>query len=95
MKKLLLIVLLIFIPACRSANDVSRVRQVNPAELPVIDYGNGVYYFPATEANFANNLSAFLYNHPELELVSVTGDGTDVHGRDAGYFVVFRKKKND
>ena len=59
----------------------------------VVDYKNGVYYFDYTEAEFANALSKFIADHPELEFVGVTGNGTGGHGYDRGYFVVFRKKQ--
>ena len=57
-----------------------------------IDYGNDVYYFPVTEKEYAVSLSSFLGNHPELELLSMTGNGNSSYGRDAGYFTVFKKK---
>ncbi|AKM81994.1 TPA: hypothetical protein DD449_02935 [Candidatus Berkelbacteria bacterium] len=59
----------------------------------VIDYENGVYYFDSIEANFANSLSGFIKDHPDLELVSMAGDDMGIHGASKGYFVVFRKKQ--
>jgi hypothetical protein len=58
----------------------------------VIDVGNGVYYFDSTRADFARSLSEFIVAHPDLALVAMTGDGNSDHGRDRGYFVVFRQK---
>lgn len=58
----------------------------------VVDYGNGVYYFDGTETKFGSSLSAFISEHPDMELVSMVGDDTDGYGSTKGYFVVFRKK---
>ena len=55
-------------------------------------FGNGVYYFDCSGKKFATSLSYFIEKNSELELVSMTGDGNDTYGRDAGYFVVFKKK---
>lgn len=61
----------------------------------VVDYGNGVYYFPMTNADFGNALSSFIEKHPELELVAVTENGTGFNGYDLGYFVVFQERTPD
>ncbi len=53
------------------------------------DYGNGVYYFHKTEANFGNALSAFLGSHP-CKIEAIASDGTGGYGSDRGYFVVCR-----
>jgi hypothetical protein len=62
----------------------------------ITDFGNGVYYFPYLRSTFAKNLSDFIANHPELEYVNSTGDGTRygmrTGGIEQGYFVVFHKK---
>lgn len=75
-----------------AANSKRNVKDVSVSDSKVVDYKNGVYYFDYTEANFANALSKFISEHPELELISFTGDGNASYGRDDGYFVVFRKK---
>jgi hypothetical protein len=67
---------------------VQQVQSVNK----VVDYGNGVYYFPFLQSDFANELSAFIGQHPELELVAMTGNGNDLYGANLGYFTYFRKK---
>lgn len=72
------------------ANDPENVgisKRVN-----VVDYGNGVYYFPYDEANFANALSVFIRDHQNLKLVSFSGNGNGTYGVDKGYFVVFANK---
>ena len=55
------------------------------------DYGNGVYYFKYLNESFAQQLSAFILAHPELEFVSIAGNGSNVHRSDKGYYVIFRK----
>jgi len=62
----------------------------------VIDYGNGLYYFSSTGADFGNELSKFIGDHPELELVAMCGDGTggnshNPRGYDKGYWVYFHQ----
>jgi hypothetical protein len=59
----------------------------------VVDYGYGVYYFDYTQARFANALAAFIKEHPELELVAMTGEAHGAYGHDNGYFVVFREER--
>lgn len=58
-------------------------------EQPV-NYGNGVYYFPVINAEFANSLSAFLKEHGNVTIVTIAGDGTGAYGYDKGYFVVIK-----
>ena len=72
----------------------------------VVDYGSGVYYFPHTEANFANALAGFLTAHTNLEVTAMTGNIVRLmggqrkpiappwseadYGVAVGYFVTFR-----
>ncbi len=86
-----------FLVGCE--NDASDPKNVDAKNIPaaetsagVLCYGNGVYYFPYTEAEYGNALSRFIKDHPELELVDATGDGHHASGIDRGYFVVFRNK---
>lgn len=51
-----------------------------------VDYKNGVYYFPCIRAEFANTLSRFRAEHPDLEIVDVTGNGNN------DYFVIVSPK---
>jgi hypothetical protein len=75
------------------ANDPSSVgaqvkeRQTN---CPIVDYGNGVMYFDCTKADFGNALSRYLGK--DLEVTSITGDGTTGYGEDLGYWVTVRPK---
>jgi hypothetical protein len=57
-----------------------------------LDYKNGVYYFGCTGAEFGNALSRFRVEHPDDEVVSMTGNGTGAYGTDQGYFVVVSPK---
>lgn len=54
----------------------------------VRDHKNNVYYFPFV-TNFGEVLSAFITEHPELQLVAMA---VDVCGGASGYFVVFKEK---
>lgn len=86
--RMVMIAALILSVACNQASDPENVGK--PVAAGVIDYGNGVYYFPCTEAKFGNALSQFIKQHDELELVAMTGDGNGTHGTDTGYFAVFQ-----
>ncbi len=81
----------LFLTGCDNpAANPSNVTYKEPTD--VVCYGNGVYYFPYRGVNYGNALSRFIKTHPELELIDATGDGNGSHGRDIGYFVVFRDK---
>lgn len=56
----------------------------------VTDYGNGVYYFAVRGREFGQSLSSFIERHPDLELVSVSGE--EHHTASFVHFVVFRQK---
>lgn len=75
---------------CSTASDSTKVNHTKI--VAPIDYGNGVYYFSTGGAQFGNSLSDFIENHPELEIVAITGDGNGGYGSDMGYFVVFSKQ---
>ncbi|TSC83276.1 MAG: Uncharacterized protein G01um101419_106 [Parcubacteria group bacterium Gr01-1014_19] len=77
----------------QAADSRRNVKDVPLSEIRVVDYRNGVYYFDSTEANFANALSKFISEHPELEFISAVADGTGDEGKDIGYFVVFKNQK--
>jgi len=92
---LLLVMLLgsLFVFGCGSAANKDNVTVASATPSRIVDYGNGVYYFPNAEADFSNTLSYFIEKHPELELVSMAGDDTATSGFTCGYFVVFRGKQ--
>ncbi len=84
---------------------VSTLANEGPYEQPIVppehvtaldpvtpvSYGNGVYYFDATERQFGISLSAFLADTTK-QLLSITGDNTIGTGIDQGYWVVVKEK---
>jgi len=82
-----------------ASNLVAKAETVE-AYLGIIPSEQHVYYFPYAGKAFRRALEIFIRDKEELELVSMAGDsdGNDhgIHGsdvsRNAGYFVVFRKK---
>ena len=60
----------------------------------VVNYGNGIYFFPYTGSDFGNACSQFLGQHPELEIAGIAIDEEKdaAQKRANGYFVYFRKK---
>ncbi len=60
----------------------------------IFDYGEGVYYFDHIERDFAEKLSNFLKEHPELEVSSLASDTKVAHGHGGvrGYYVIFKPK---
>ena len=92
MKNLVLFMTVLLL-ACgceKRASDLNAIA-VETVVAP-IDYGNGVYYIPATEAQFGKSLSHFIGTNTNKEIVSIAGDGSGGYGYDRGYFVVTREK---
>ncbi|MEK7465513.1 MAG: hypothetical protein AAB631_01925 [Patescibacteria group bacterium] len=93
MKKVGIMVILIattmLFVECNSSADNDNVRTVTTS---ITDYNNGVYYFNSTEEDFGNELSSFIYEHPEMEFVSMAPDDATANGYTLGYFVVFRSR---
>ena len=70
-----------------------KVRVLLSPDADIQDYGKGVYYFRYTGELFPKALSAFIAAHPELEVLAISGDGSDTYGHhNSGYFVVFKKR---
>lgn len=69
-------------PPANSQNSVG-----NGSNCPIVDYGNGVYYFDCIEGSFADALSRFKAAEPNYEVTAMTADGNGGYGRDTGYFV--------
>lgn len=90
--RLLSILLVLFYVGCDSpAADPKKV--VTNAEVSaVVDYGEGVYYFPYVQQNFGNALASFLHKNPSLQVSAIAGEGAGIDGIDVGYFVVCRTK---
>jgi len=72
----------------KDKNLIGRTEIVEP-----LDYGNYVYYFPVSGADFGNSLSAFIEKHPKLRIVTSASDGAVVYGPTVGYFVICEKIK--
>lgn len=91
----------------RNVSKIS-IYPTDPIFGTVVNYGNGVHYFPHTRADFANTLAKFLNIHTNLEVTAMTGDvvrrtgryimslssryDTTDYGAAVGYFVTFREK---
>ncbi len=70
------------------AGDPSTARSNHSSRL--VEYGNGLYYFNETSADFGKALSGFLKNHQCAQNFSMAPDGTGFDGFTVGYFVVCR-----
>ncbi len=89
MKKLLL---LAFVLVCVGCEDNTQFNPKGPiAASKVINYGNGIYYFPYKGRDFPQVLEAYSTDN-ELEIVSITGgDGIGPQGY-GGHYVIMKKK---
>lgn len=96
MKKIVLCVILVLgifaIIGCAKVKSASDIKNVGMSAEGPIDYGNGVYYFSSTRADFGNALSAFIGSHQNFEVASMASDDTGMEGLTVGYFVVFKRK---
>ena len=92
MKRFLLLIVptLFLLAACDQAADPKNVVGYDNTVQGnmFVDYGNGVFYFPYTEADFGNKLAQFRKQHSEWHIVAVTGNGTGYNGVDQGYWVI-------
>lgn len=74
------------------AADPSNVKKISGGSercyRDITDYENGILYFPCTSNAFANTLSRYRKEHPNLQIVSVTSNNTGGHGVTKGYFIV-------
>ena len=81
------------VSGCDVASDPNNIKEtkveVSDVKLgSVLDYGNGVYYFPLTRASFANALSDFLKHHA-CKVEGMAGDPGGDSG-NLGYFLICR-----
>ncbi|MBI5077016.1 hypothetical protein HZB94_01365 [Candidatus Falkowbacteria bacterium] len=61
--------------------------------IPPRDYGKGFYYFPGFGKRFTEELTLFLRNHSELEVVTISPDLNSAQSyQPLGYFVFFKMK---
>lgn len=92
MKRFCLLLALLALGAC--ANPTANTQNVGAkVDCKTVDYGQGVWYFSCTTDTFANALSQFKLNNPQLIVSAMTGDGTDGYGYDRGYFVSVEPRK--
>ena len=89
---MLLIGAIFLISACGDSAANSENVDLEYSTTDVIDYGNGVYYFPHTNHSFGNALSSFINANSELELTALTVNIDDDGEGEDGYFAVFRHK---
>ena len=90
-----LVVSIAVIPGCSLNGSDPRNADNVGASSPnaVVDYHNGVYFFPYRGSEFGNTLSHFIAQHPHLELASIAPYSTPVdYAEIKGYFIVFREK---
>ena len=74
-------------------DSVEYIRPLFSHQGEIHNYKNGVYYFYGRD-NFPRMLSDFIYEHPELELISISGDNKAGYGENLGYLVIFKKRKD-
>jgi len=94
---LLLLLLTISVSGCGWFKDSDAADPENvgkPTPNFVVDYGNGIYFFPYTGSDFGNACSHFLGQHPNLEIagIAIDEESDGAKKRANGYFVYFRKK---
>lgn len=87
---LCLTTILLLIAGCGSADDPKSISVASIVQP--VDYGNGVFYFKATRADFGKSLADFIGKNKSREVASIAGDGTDGYGYDRGYFVVTKER---
>jgi hypothetical protein len=68
-------------------------RWAQECERDMVSYGNGLYYFHCWGSAYPLALSSFLKKHPELEISTMTSDGTVYPSINRGFFVTFKKKE--
>jgi hypothetical protein len=91
-----------FSNSCSIERDLQKIETILPKDevetvlesTPIIiDFGNGVKYFPFTGKEFGKKLSEFLGNNTNLEEKVVAPDDFNSYGIIKGYFITFREKK--
>lgn len=75
-------------------SDPANVKNINSvmSTARVVDYHNGIYYFPFRMAEFGNRLSAFITQHGELKFLGCAASDVDAYGVTSGYFCFFEKR---
>lgn len=58
----------------------------------ITDFGNGVYFFNGYPEMFGHDLSQFLTDHPQKQVISIAAYDGGIYGHTSGYYVVFENK---
>ena len=84
-----IIIALSILNGCYFSNNKDNVQKINIEKRTdkIVNYGNGIYYFPYIYSELGNTLSAFIEAHPELELVDI-----EYSHKETGYYVIFKKR---
>lgn len=96
MKRLAPLMLLIFGFSLACAAPAQTEEQVQAARASkIVKYDNGIYYFEFKH-DFGKELSRFMDEHPELELVNFApyDQCRSYGGATCGYFVYFRGEES-
>lgn len=90
MKKVLLGLAMLSWYGCSTREQPSIV-----APKTIVDYGEGVYYIPATSKEFANQLATFLRQRPGLKVLSIVENSTVSGGYkwQYGYYIICERSK--
>lgn len=85
----MLFLLLLSLLSCSPDTSADPHNVTNMQTCYVVDYGEGVYYFPYVREDFGNALASFLRQNPTLQVTGVASSDVDtVHG----FFVTCRLK---
>ena len=86
-------------PCTKSASNSQNLRSDGKtpeeylASCKPLDYGNGEYYLPCTQATFGHALSAFIETHKNLTIVSFAPDVVVGGAGQGGYFIITRPEE--
>jgi hypothetical protein len=85
----------LIIAFCLLAGCTNDLKQNTENTCAIDKYGNGVYYFGCTEANFATELSTFIGEHKDIRVVTVAVVTSPAGYNDPikGYFVITEPKE--
>lgn len=82
----------VFLVGCDFAAKEQKQVNSTSTDNSIYEYGNGVYYISGDANTLGEKLSQFIADHPKLEVVTISGNGTGVYGKDLGLWVVCKNK---
>lgn len=85
----MLFLLLMSLLACNPDPSADPRNVTHMQTCYVVDYGEGVYYFPYMQEKFGNALASFLRQNPTLQVTGIASSAIDTN---RGYFVTCRLK---